>query len=93
VQILPGDAAVALHLRSANRIQQDIFANPQTGGSTLLLPVRSSTFTNQTFANQISQTRETKIRATNLLREDHCKPESFRMCFRMKCVGKTCCAT
>jgi hypothetical protein len=83
VQKLPGDAAVALHLHPAGNLE---FADR---ASTLLLPVFPSTFTNQTFANPISQTRETKNRATNLLREDHCTPDQFRM----KCVGKTCCAT
>jgi hypothetical protein len=55
-------------------------------------PSRSSTFTRLSQI-RISQSRETKNRATNLLREDHCTPESFRIYFRMKCVGKTCCAT
>jgi hypothetical protein len=32
----------------------------------------------QTFTNQTSQIRETKNRAYDLPREDHCTPESFR---------------
>jgi hypothetical protein len=42
-------------------------------------------FANQPFANQGNQ----DSRFTNAPREDHCTPEPFRM----KCVGKTCCAT
>jgi hypothetical protein len=69
-------------------IQQEIFANPQA-------PAAHFCFQSavQLLQTRLSQSRETKNRATNLLREDHCTPESFRMCFRMKCVGKTCCAT
>jgi hypothetical protein len=32
-----------------------------------------------------------RIAPTNKPREDHCTPESFRIEFRMKCVGKTRC--
>src|ERR1700721_360108 len=42
----------------------------------------------QTLKNSLSQIRETKNRACEVQREDHCTPEPFRM----KCVGKTCCA-
>jgi hypothetical protein len=64
--------------------QQDIPVNPQAPAAHFCFRPRSSTFT-----NRLSQIRETKNRATNLLREDHCTPEPIRM----KCVGKTCCAT
>jgi hypothetical protein len=42
-------------------------------------------FANRLFANQGNQ----DSRFTNAPREDYCTPEQFRM----KCVGKTCCAT
>ena len=48
-------------------------------GSTLLLSAFPSTF-----ITRLSQIRETKNRATNLLREDHCTPDPIRM----KCVWK-----
>ena len=54
MQILPGDAAVALLRRQANHPAGNV-RKPAGSGSILLLPVRSSTFTNQTFAKQGNQ--------------------------------------
>jgi len=42
----------------------------------------------QTSANRFRKSGKPRIALTEELREDHCTPESFRM----KCVGKSCCA-
>ena len=65
-------------------------AIPRTAdrSSTLLLPVQQSFSLTRLSEIRLSQTRETKNRAYGLPREDHYTPE----CFRMECVGKTCCA-
>jgi hypothetical protein len=63
-------------------------ANPQTEAAHFHFwsaKLESRKLTNQLFANQGNQ----DSRSANAPREDHCTPEQFRM----KCVGKTCCAT
>jgi hypothetical protein len=87
VQKSPGDAAAALHPQviiiagHLTRNNQTAFARRQR--STLPAVWSATIFRNS---------GKPRIALTNKLREDHCTPESFRIEFRMKCVGKTCCA-
>jgi hypothetical protein len=78
-------------------IQQDIVANPSQR-RTLQLPARPTKLDKLAFANFADRLSQISFfanqgnqdsRSTNAPREDYCTPEQFRM----KCVGKTCCAT
>jgi hypothetical protein len=82
VQYLPGDAAVALH-PAGNLLPGHPQRSPETRGlrqHTSLFRFAKLEFGQPDF----SQIRETKNRAYELQREDHCTPEYFRM----KCVWK-----
>jgi len=69
-------------------IQQDIFANPQTAAAHFCF--RSAV---QLLQTRLSQIRETKNRAYELIARRSLHAGTVPNISELKCVGKTCCAT
>jgi hypothetical protein len=70
-------------------IQQNVFANPQAPAAHFCFRSAAQLLQTDFRKSVFRKSGKPRIAPTNLPREDHYMPESCRM----KCVGKTCCAT